>query len=304
MPPNPALRALGLSPTDRAVILHVDDIGMGQASIAAFAELWELGTVSSGAVMVPCPWFREAVAWASAHPEADLGVHATLNAEWDGYRWGPLSTRDPASGLLDDQGYFPNDQAPIWEGADETAVWAEVGAQIRRAQAAGIDLTHVDTHMLTLSHPRFMPGYARMLGDLGLPGLLPRRYRDYLSQYAFIGVAEGEAVDTLLAALEGDGLPLLDGVEAMPLDDPTDNIGYAMRLLDGLQPGTINLVLLHPAVDTPELRAMCRDWPSRVANYEAFRSDEFRAYLRDSDLQVIGYRPLRDAQRQRMSAVA
>ena len=51
---------------------------------------------------------------------------------------------------------------------------------------------------------------------------------------------------------------------------------------------------MHPAVDTPELRAIAPDWPSRVANYQAFISREMRDFLRGSDLRIIGYWRLRD----------
>jgi hypothetical protein len=40
------------------------------------------------------------------NPALDLGVHLTPNSEWTLYRWGPISTCDPASGLMDEQGYF------------------------------------------------------------------------------------------------------------------------------------------------------------------------------------------------------
>ena len=59
MNPNPALRKLGLADDDRAVIIHTDDIGMCQASLAAFADLVDFGLISSGATMVPCPGFRK-----------------------------------------------------------------------------------------------------------------------------------------------------------------------------------------------------------------------------------------------------
>ncbi len=56
--PNPYNKKLGYEETDRLVILHADDIGMCQASVAAFEELWDFGTVSAGAVMVPAPGFQ------------------------------------------------------------------------------------------------------------------------------------------------------------------------------------------------------------------------------------------------------
>ncbi len=104
MNPNPLLRKLGCSDSDRLVIIHTDDIGMCQATIQAYKDLWEFGTISSGAVMVPCPWFPAVAQMCRENPGMDMGVHATLNAEWEGYRWGPVSTRDRESGLLDTRG--------------------------------------------------------------------------------------------------------------------------------------------------------------------------------------------------------
>ncbi len=57
MNPNPYLQKLGYSSNDRLAIIHTDDIGLGQASVQAFRDLWAFGTISSGATMVPCPWF-------------------------------------------------------------------------------------------------------------------------------------------------------------------------------------------------------------------------------------------------------
>ena len=98
---------------------------------------------------------------------------------------------------------------------------------------------------------------------------------------------------TAVRALEESGFPLLDAVDYLPLDDPTDHIGLTKHKLSALPPGLTHF-LMHPAVDTPELRAMAPDWPSRVANYEAFISRDIRDFLRTSGIHVIGYRPLRD----------
>src|SRR5215208_5950011 len=106
MMPNPALRRLGFADNDRVAIIHTDDIGMCQASVTAFAELAAFGLISSGAVMVPCGWFPAVAADSRANPGYDLGVHSTITCEWDVYRWGPISTCDSASGLIDAEGYF------------------------------------------------------------------------------------------------------------------------------------------------------------------------------------------------------
>ncbi len=75
----------------------------------------DFGLISSAAVMVPCPWFPQTADYCRKHPEVDMGVHLTLNSEWDGYRWGPISTQNTESGLLDDEGYFYRRQPPVQE---------------------------------------------------------------------------------------------------------------------------------------------------------------------------------------------
>jgi hypothetical protein len=93
--------------------------------------------------------------------------------------------------------------------------------------------------------------------------------------------------------LEAKGMPLLDYAAMMPLDRPEDRVSLAKWMFDSLPPGVSHFVI-HPAVDTPELRAITPDWPSRVADYQAFTSSELRDHVRDSGVQVIGYRELRD----------
>ena len=129
MQSNPVLKKLGFNDHERLAIIHVDDVGMCQASVDAFADLWDFGLVSSGAVMVPCPWFLEAAKFAQQHPDADLGVHLTLTSEWDTYRWGSLSTRDPKTGLLDEPGYFHQLARPVQEQANPEAVRGELVAR-------------------------------------------------------------------------------------------------------------------------------------------------------------------------------
>ena len=161
MNPNPTLRKLGFAADDRVAIIHADDIGMCQATLTAFADLLDFGLVSCGAVMAPCPWFPSVAAYAAAHPNADIGVHLTLNCEYSAYRWGALSTRDPASGMLDADGCFFRLPADTQLHADPAAVQAELEAQVAHTLAAGIDVSHIDTHMGTVAHRKFAAGLCR-----------------------------------------------------------------------------------------------------------------------------------------------
>jgi hypothetical protein len=88
-------------------------------------------------------------------------------------------------------------------------------------------------------------------------------------------------------------MPLLDNLAHLPLDRPDERLEQAKRALGGLPSGVTHF-LIHPSKDTPELRAITPDWPSRVADYETFRRDDLLAFLRQEGIQVIGYRALRD----------
>ncbi|MEZ4767979.1 MAG: polysaccharide deacetylase family protein [Caldilineales bacterium] len=297
---NPFLRTLGFSPTDRVVVLHADDIGMCQATLPAYADLLDAGLISSAAAMVPCPWFNavaELCRRRAGDGRLDMGVHLTLTAEWTAYRWRPLSTADPASGLLDGEGCFPARALPVQQAADLDAVRRELVAQIERALAAGIDVTHVDSHMLTLFQPRLSHVYIEVAQRFGVPPLLVRIPASWLIGMGYsedeVEAAERQIDDAALA-----GLPVFDYLAVLSLDEYEDRLGEIRRVLDEA-PAGLSMILFHPAVDTPELRAIAPDWRCRVADYRLFSGDNLRPLLDAAGVHVIGYRALRDAMRAR-----
>jgi len=291
MKPNPVLRKLGLADNDRAVIIHVDDVGSCQAANAAYSDLVDFGLITSAAVMVPCPWFPQAAAFCRAHPDADMGVHLTLTSEWDEYRWSPISTRDVTTGLLDEEGYFYRRQPPVQERADPEAVYVELMSQIERAIAAGIDPTHIDSHMGTLAHPKFIPIYVRLALEYRLPpSILIRGNED---SYREAGIEMALIWRKVVDELESQGVPLLDHVAGMPLDKPENRLETAKQLLTAFPVGITHLYL-HPCHDTPELRAAMPDWRDRVGDYEIFQQEELHQFIRNQGIHMIGNRVLRD----------
>ena len=295
MKPNPFLQKLGYSDNDRLVILHTDDIGMCQASVQAFKDLWAFGTISSGATMVPCPWFPAVAQMCRENPEIDMGVHATLNAEWESYRWGPVFTSEAGSGLIDEAGYFHQWHQAVYDNATPEAVDIEINAQIERALAAGIDVTHVDSHMGTVMNSLFVQSYVQAAAKRSLPCMLPSLTARGIEM---MGVGEKERMEyaPFVDMLESLNIPTMDGIFGMPLEHDHDPIGVAKSLLGDLPVGITHFIF-HPSVDTPELRAIAPDWPARVANYNAFMSDELKKFLEAEDIKVIGYRPIREAMR-------
>lgn len=295
MYPNPVLRKLGFADDDRVVIIHTDDIGMCQATLPAFADLLDFGLISSGAVMVPCPWFPQVAATYRQHTGVDLGVHLTLTSEWEGYRWGPISTRDPASGLMDEEGYFYRRSEEVQAHGDAAAVQLELQAQVARALDAGLDVTHVDTHMGAVANPRFIPAYVQLAMQYSLPLMILRLDE---TGWREMGMGSETAVFAaqFVRQLEAQGMLLLDRLVGLPLDQPEDRVALAKETFDSLLPGLTQFII-HPARDTPELRAITPDWRGRVADYRAFTSKELRDYVRGSGVQVIGYRVLRELMR-------
>jgi chitin disaccharide deacetylase len=287
-----ALRKLGFDSGDRAVIIHADDIGMFQASVSAFADLVNAGTVSSGAVMVTCPWFSETAALLRENTSLDIGVHLTLTSEWTGCRWGPISTRDPASGILDEHGYFYRVPAKVIERASASVVYRELRAQLEAARREGIEVTHLDSHMFTCFHPKFLPVYLQLAIEEHLPPLV---WRMALCEWGYSHEL-GVEMDRIIEDREPDGIVRLDNVIAIGIGKPEERVNEVKHAIRSLEPG-ISHFLIHPVKDSTEVRAACPDWRARVADYEAFTRPDLRNFVRDSGVHVIEYRQLRELMR-------
>lgn len=288
--PNPVLRRLGFAGDDRVAIIHTDDIGMCLPSVRAFAELWAFGLISSGAVMIPCPWALKATAFARENPQADLGVHITLTSEWQTYRWGPISTRDPQSGLVDEQGFFYRQAQPAREHGDPAYVEREIEAQVQRAIALGMQPTHMDTHMGVVAHPKFMNGYLRVALKHRLP---PMIFRMDEAGWRATGmdVPSAQMAMRVIAQLEAGGLPLMDHIVGLRLDQPDARLEQAKAAISALEPGVTHFII-HPCAPSPELSEITPDWRARVADYETFQLEALRQHVRSSGVQVIGYRQI------------
>src|ERR1700722_2508073 len=141
---------LGYAADARVLILNADDFGMCHDQNEGVIRGLQEGVFTSSTILVTCPWFEEAAEFARNYPAADLGVHLTLTAEWDRYKWGPVLGRDAVPSLVDARGYLWQTVAQVHEHARLDEAEAELRAQIEKAFAAGIDATHLDSHMGTL----------------------------------------------------------------------------------------------------------------------------------------------------------
>ncbi|MFZ0533705.1 MAG: polysaccharide deacetylase family protein [Anaerolineales bacterium] len=292
MKPNPILKKLGYSNDDRLVIIHTDDIGMCHASIQAYSELVEFGLISSGATMVPSSWFPQVAIYCRENSKVDMGVHLTLTSEWNTYRWSPVSTRSIDSGMIDTEGYFYRSSEETQLKGDPESVKIELQAQLDRAISAGIEVTHLDTHMNTVAHPIFVTSYIQLAIQYRLPFLFPRQ--DELG-YRRLGMdAEIASIAAnYVSYLEEQGLPLIDHAAGLELDNPFNRLDQAKQALSDLPIGITHFII-HPSKETPELMAITPDWQSRVADYRTFMDENIRKHIDNIGIQIIGYKSLKD----------
>ena len=229
--------------------------------------------------MVPCPWARGASA---DYRGEDVGVHLTLNAEWDLYRWGPITQ---APSLLDGDGGFPRTITDVFEHADLDEVRRECRAQVERAILWGFDVSHLDSHMGTLQlRPEFFDAYLDLAEDFRLPLRLSGAETERMIGFPFRALAaeRGVVFPDHFLFIAGNGV----GSRATISD-----------AIAGLRPG-VTEAYLHPAMDTPELRGMSPDWQGRVDDH-AWLVDPagLGAIAEQEGIALIGYRALRDLMR-------
>lgn len=268
---------LGHGAQDRLLILNCDDLGSSHSANLAIDNSIRNGIATSATLMVPCPWAREAVDMCG---DLDIGIHLTLTCEYPGYRWRALTG---AKSLHDADGFMPRTAADVWQNAKIEDVEAECCAQIEQAKSWGIDITHLDAHMGTM---QLVPTYyaiylklavehrlpLRMAGvaaekHLGFPCRAPAREAGVFFPDDFI-FQWGEAAETLLP-----------------------------RYVQKLRPG-VGEFILHPVADGPELRGYDKtEADIRVGDYAAAKNNALRDQIAAQGIELISFRPLRDAMR-------
>ena len=268
---------LGRDADARLLIVNCDDLGISHAANLGVYESLRDGLATSATLMVPCPWARDA---AERYMGEDIGVHLTLNAEYETYRWGPITQ---APSLLDGDGGFPRTIEDLWDHADVEEVRRECRAQIERAILWGFDVSHLDSHMGTLQlRPEFFDVYLELAVEFGLPLRLSGASTERHIGFPFRRLADEEGV------VFPDHFVYLNGVGSRRTLEKT--------LFD--LPVGVTEIYVHPAVDTPEVRAIADDWSSRVDDHHLVTGDSgFRALVERTGVELIGFRELRELQR-------
>jgi hypothetical protein len=249
---------------------------------------------------VPCAWFPEIAALAKERPELDLGVHLTLTSESRACRWRPISTTARLSGLLDGDGYMWPDVPALRRHAHKGAVEAECRAQIETALEAGLDVTHLDTHMGAAAAPEFVDVYLKLGREFRLPVLLPRESGTY-SSVLDMGPLDPDLDRSLISDLSAQGAPLIDRF-AMGLALQHQPCGQAWhQLVEQASPGVTHLSI-HCSAPGEIERLHPNDAGFRIAEYELFRDPGFLSWVEEQNVTLAGFRAIREVWRSWLAA--
>ena len=273
---------LGYPADSKLLIIHADDLAVAHSQDAASFEALDQHAITSASVMVPCPWLTEVADYAKAHPDADLGLHLTLTAEWKTYRWGPVESKDKVPSLLDPSGYLWPEVEPAIRNLKADEVEREIRAQIEHAIAMGIHPTHVDSHMGTLfSRPDLFAVYVKVAHEYKLP---------------FLAVRTADAPLALLSALSDKDVVLDSVVIAGPQVSAANWKTFYVNAIKNLKPG-VTEIIVHLGHDDAELQAVTVDHPDygaawRQRDYDAVNSPEFKKSIDDNHVILIRWKDL------------
>lgn len=137
-------------------------------------------------IMVPAPWFNEAVKMLTENPQVDVGIHLTLTSEWENVKWGPLTE---APSLVDKQGHFypmtsqrsdfPPHTGFLQANPRVDEVERELRAQIELALEKLPNVTHLTCHMGTATcTPELREVVAKLAAEYQLPLNAPESNRE------------------------------------------------------------------------------------------------------------------------------
>ena len=249
------------------LLIRCDDFGMCHAVNMAVLQLIKAEIPISVSVMFTCPWYQEAVEILRQHPEVSVGVHLTLNSEWEHYRWGPVLGATAVPSIVDSIGYFFPSRALLFANDPKTSEnEKELRAQMERAKNTGLRLDYIDHHM----------GAAVQTEELRLlVESLAEEYGLGLSQY----FDEYYSNSTYFP----------------PVEDKTDSL---IASLQKLKPGAINLQVFHVGLDTPEMSSLHDLNPGGLKNMSVNRqgelnallSQDFKEALRAHNVRLVTYR--------------
>jgi len=256
------------------LIVRRDDMGAAHAINEAIMKCHKEGIQTSIEVIVPAPWFPEAVKMLADEPRADVGIHLALTSEWDNVKWRPVSD---CPSLRDADGYFfpmiyPNKNYPKQSLTENDWQLPDVETELRAQIELGLKhiphVSHLSSHMNCTG-----------IGDsvLALVKKLAIEYR---------------------LDIEPSELGVKNVGYIGPRGTSEEKIASFIKMLEGLEQDTTYLFVDHPGFDTPEMRAIhhigyANVAPDRQGVTDAWTSPRVRDVVKARGIQLIRYRDLK-----------
>ncbi|MBS1531194.1 MAG: polysaccharide deacetylase family protein [Bacteroidetes bacterium] len=277
--PKNLAQKLGYPKDAKLLIVHADDAGFAHSADSAIMLAYEKGAINSASIMVTCPWFPEIAAFAKKHPEMDWGIHLSLTSEWKNYKWQGVAPSSAIPSLLDKNGYLYDSVEGFGAHAKVDEAEKEIRAQIEKAKAFGIRISHLDNHMGSiLASPELMKMFQRVGKEYKLPVLEPVSYIRMVAPKLIPAIdTTGIIVDNFIMAYQ-----------VTPADKWKNFYNYSIK---NLKPG-LNELIFHLGFDEDELRAVCTEHPAygsawRQQDYDYATSDEFKALLKAEGVYLV-----------------
>ena len=292
----------------RRLIINADDFGLTAGVNRAIVEAHENGVVSSATLMANGRAFGQAVSLAQSTPGLGVGCHVVLV---DG---APLLPQTQVHSLLDGSGNSAGD-ARFREGiskfgalamlgrlaADE--IEAEATAQIRKLQASGIPVTHLDSHKHTHLFPRVLRPLLQAAQRCGVRAIRNPFERIQGSQlaaspslwrrWAEVGVLRGFARQ-FREAVQQAGIATTDGTLAI-VATGTLNDRLLRLMVENLPEGTWELVC-HPGYNDADLQGIqTRLRESHEQELRILTSQSTRDLLAANGVEMVSFRDLAGA---------
>jgi hopanoid biosynthesis associated protein HpnK len=284
----------------RRLIVNADDFGLTSGVNRAIVEGNRTGIVTSATLMANAQAFAEAVDLAKAQPGLKTGCHVVLI---DGV---PLVEDLPS--LTNGSQRFRSSlkkfaSAAVRGQISPQQIQCEVEAQIRKIQANGITLTHVDSHKHTHMFPQVLRPVLRAAKACGIRAIRNpfEPLRSWPRTMVFCTPAlwlrsAGVMAFQMFAsefrrALNEEGMVSTDGTVGIAVTGLLDQ-QKLLRILEAIPDGTWELVS-HPGYTDADLRAAGTQLTkSREVELSALTSAATKNALLHHQIQLISYADL------------
>jgi hopanoid biosynthesis associated protein HpnK len=285
----------------RRLIVNADDFGFTGGVNRAIVEAHARGVVTSSTLMANGRAFAEAVQLAKSIAEMSVGCHVVLI---DGE---PVLASDAIPSLTTDSRFRDGLKTfalrAISGRMNPDQIMAEATAQIRKVQAAGIPVSHFDTHKHTHLFPKILQPLLRAARDCGVRALrnpfgprLPLRSSQLLkrpnlwTRYAEVRVLRRFA-DKFREAVDREGFSTPEGTLGIEVTGTLDETLFR-AIAQNIPEGTWEFVC-HPGYNDAELQtAKTRLRESRELELQVLTLPSARDLLAGEGIELISYRDL------------